>query len=300
MSIMPQALALEMRRHAEDRADRDDAGAADAGHDDVEGAVDRRESPAPAAASKRHAVGRDRFRHRLPDLGAVHGHEGGAEALHAGEVLVAVRLVDLALAPELGLERLHGDAVRLHRAIAAALADEIVDDHALVGVGKVAALAAAPLLGGAGLVVDQHRDARDRRELALHGFEVVAMMDRSCPTATAPCFGYLSGSSVTSAMRSTPSARTWRAIMSTVSPPSWLLAAGHCDGVVEQDLVGEVRLRRRPPSAGRGCRNDCRCRRRGSGRRGCGSRSADSPIQFAPSPPICVKPSVARSIHCTM
>ena len=30
MSIDADALALEMRRHAEDRADRDDAGAADA------------------------------------------------------------------------------------------------------------------------------------------------------------------------------------------------------------------------------------------------------------------------------
>ena len=47
----------------------------------------------------------------------------------------------------------------------------------LSGSGKVAALAATPLLGGAGLVVDQHRDARDRREPALHGVEVVPMMD---------------------------------------------------------------------------------------------------------------------------
>src|SRR6478735_7668339 len=66
---------------------------------------------------------------------AVDGDEGRAEALHAGEVLVAVRLVDLALAAELGLERLHGDAVRLHAAIAAALADQLVDEDALVGIG---------------------------------------------------------------------------------------------------------------------------------------------------------------------
>ena len=49
----------------------------------------------------------------------------------------------------------------LHAAIAAALADQLVDDDALVGIGKGAALAAAALLGGAGLVVDQHRDAGD-------------------------------------------------------------------------------------------------------------------------------------------
>ena len=37
------ALALEMRRHAENAADGDDAGAADAGDDDVISAVDRRQ-----------------------------------------------------------------------------------------------------------------------------------------------------------------------------------------------------------------------------------------------------------------
>ena len=45
----------------------------------------------------------------------------------------------------------------LHAAVAAALADEFVDDDALVGIGKGAALAAAALFGGAGLVVEQDR-----------------------------------------------------------------------------------------------------------------------------------------------
>ena len=51
--------------------------------------------------------------------------------------------------------------------------------------------------------------------------------------------GYFSGSSVTTVMRLTPSAATW--------PPSSArrgavhrLSAGHGDGVVEQDLVGDV------------------------------------------------------------
>ena len=45
------ALALEMRRHAEDAADGDDAGAADAGDDDVVGLAELRHAPAPAAPS---------------------------------------------------------------------------------------------------------------------------------------------------------------------------------------------------------------------------------------------------------
>src|SRR5690606_28843365 len=97
----------------------------------------------------------------------------------AGEVLVAARLVDAPLAPELGLQRLHRDAVGGDAAIAASLADELVDEDASVGVGKGAALAPAPLLGRAGLVVEQHRDALDRPQLPLHGVEVVAVMDGS-------------------------------------------------------------------------------------------------------------------------
>ena len=47
----------------------------------------------------------------------------------------------------------------------------------LSGSGNCAALAAAALLGGAGLVVDQHRAAGDRGKLALHRIELVAVME---------------------------------------------------------------------------------------------------------------------------
>jgi hypothetical protein len=43
ISIIARALAVEMRGHRQERADGDDAGAADAGDDDVPGAVDRRQ-----------------------------------------------------------------------------------------------------------------------------------------------------------------------------------------------------------------------------------------------------------------
>ena len=67
--------------------------------------------------------------------------------------------------------------LRLLRAVAAALADRVVDEHALGRIGEGAALAAAALLGGAGLVVDQHGEAGDLAQLALHGVELVAMAD---------------------------------------------------------------------------------------------------------------------------
>src|SRR3954453_5302867 len=107
----------------------------------------------------------------------MHCHEGRAEAIKEREILVATRLVDGALAPPLGFERLHRHAVRLHATIAAAFANEFVDDHTLVGIGIGLALAAAPFLRSAGLVVDQNRYARNAGEFLLHRVEVVAMMD---------------------------------------------------------------------------------------------------------------------------
>src|SRR6185436_4731508 len=103
----------------------------------------------------------------LAQLAAEHADEARAEALDAGVILVAARLVDLALAAELGLERHHRDAIRLHAAVAAAFADLLVDEDLARRVNELAALAPAALLGGAGLLVDQHRDARRLAQFAL-------------------------------------------------------------------------------------------------------------------------------------
>ena len=52
MSSTEHALALEMRRHAEQRADGDDAGAADAGHQDTVGLAESAAAPARADRGK--------------------------------------------------------------------------------------------------------------------------------------------------------------------------------------------------------------------------------------------------------
>ena len=80
--------------------------------------------------------------------------------------------------------RLDGDAVAGDAAVAAALADQLVDDHPLVGVGEGAALAAAALLGGTGLVVDQGGDARHLAQAALHRVELVAVVDADARART--------------------------------------------------------------------------------------------------------------------
>ena len=158
------------------------------------------------------------------------------------------RLVDGALAAPFGLERLHRDAVRLHAAVAAAFADELVDDDALVGIGELAALAAAPLLGRAGLVVDQHREARHIGEPGLHRHQFVAMMDRDAgrPIRTRRILFRLVGDDddlLRALGRDLP--RDDRHGQAAVVA----LAAGHRDRIVEQDLVGDV-------DAGRGRRAD--------------------------------------------
>src|SRR3979409_1874374 len=114
MSLPPPPLFSESRSQADDRADRHDAGAADAGHDDAVGLADRRQF---GLGQRRH-IGRRAHATSLLEPCALDRHERGAEALQAGEILVAARLVDGALAAELGLERLHRTAIRLPPAIA--------------------------------------------------------------------------------------------------------------------------------------------------------------------------------------
>ena len=175
----------------------------------------------------------------LADLGAVHRHEGRAEAVDAGEILVAARLVDSALAAELGLDRLDRDAVRLHAAIAAAFADEFVDDDALVGIGERAALAAAALFGGAGLVVEQHRNALDLAQLALDEIEIVAVMERCAggELRAVAIFAGLVGDDGDALDALGPNLAGDHVDGEVAF---MRLAAGHGDGVVVEDLVGDV------------------------------------------------------------
>ena len=96
-----------------------------------------------------------------------HGHERRAVAVQAAVVGVAGRLVDLRLAAQLGVHRVHGQAARLRAAVAAPLAHRLVDDHAPGPLGGLPALAQPPQLGGARLVVHDQGDARHLGQGAL-------------------------------------------------------------------------------------------------------------------------------------
>ena len=169
--------------------------------------------------------------------------EARAEALHAGIVLVAVRLVDLALAAKRRLERLHGHAVGFHGAVAAALADEIVDEDALRRIRVQAALAAPTFFGRAGLIVDQHGEAGRLPQGALHLVELVASVDRRSrgkDRGTRVFVGLVGDDH--DALRAL--CRDLGGDLRDIEAALRRLAAGHRDGIVIEDLVGDVDARR--------------------------------------------------------
>ena len=278
-----RALVLEVRGHRDQRTDSDHARPADAGHEQIvrrvpamrrgkRKRVDRGMQPlgeirrVSARASGR--AGRDRQaalaavafeRVRgvagfpdgflgLPDALAyratVHGHEARTEAVDARIVLVARRLFDHPLAAELRLERNDRQAVRLHAAVPAAFAHRCVDEEALRRVRVQILLATASLLGRAGLVVDQDRHAFDLAQFALHAVEVVAMVEGRAVREAMPRFvmpiGVVADDDDTTRTFGVDLARDREHADLSVDR----LPAGHRDRVVEQDLVGDVRLRR--------------------------------------------------------
>ena len=173
------ALAFQVRGHGHDGTHRDHAGAANAGHQQIVGRapdMDCRQRQGLQTGLKARTAGRQRTLF-APQRDAADTDEAGAKALGAGIVLVAAGLVDAALAPMRRLVRQHGDAIALHRAVAAALAHGLIDEQAQVRVHQFTLFAAPALLGGAGLLVDQHGDAGHLAQAALHRVELVAVVE---------------------------------------------------------------------------------------------------------------------------
>src|ERR1019366_4314233 len=161
------ALAFQMRRHAQNSAYRDNAGAANPGHENPIGLGADRRDHGPSEVREILLV----FDLGLPWAAAMHRDQGRAKTIEAEKILVAARLVDHPLAAEFGFERLHRNAIGFDAAIAAAFADEFVDEDALGRVRHLFLFAAAALFRRAGLIVNEHRDAGNASQLALHAVE---------------------------------------------------------------------------------------------------------------------------------
>ena len=243
--LRDDALALDVRRHAEQLADGDDTGATDAGHHDAPH-LTLRQLRHQGLGYRAHLEWRVGLVLRLLlQRAAFDRHEARAKALQAAHVLVAAALVDGALAAELGLQWLDRQAIALHAAVAAAFAHQLVDDHALGRVDGCAALATAALFGGAGLVVDDDRGALDLPELALDLVQQVAVPDlRIARHFHAVVFLGFVGDDHDflrafglHALRDLQHRMAFGALTDRLS-------AGHGDRVVVEDLVGDVDARR--------------------------------------------------------
>ena len=225
-----------MGRHADQRADGDDTGTADAGHHDAVGVLGGRQHGRRRLIEGRLVEG---GRTALAQAAALDRDEARAEAVETGIVLVTGALVDCPLAAEFGLDGHHRHAVRLGAAVAAALAYRLIDEHAAGRIGIQAALASASLLGRAGLVVDQCRYAGGLAQVALDRFQFFPVTDRYAMGQVGGAVGPLGAvgddDDVVHAFREQLS-HDHRDRQLAVHR----LAAGHCDRVVIEDLVGDV------------------------------------------------------------
>src|SRR5690606_20997082 len=179
----------------------------------------------------------------LAQAAAMHGDEARAEALDAGIILVAGVLVDFALAPQLGLQRQYRQAVGFLSAIATTFAYGGVDEHALGRVFQLAALAAAAFLGGAGLVVNDHRDALELAQLALHGIQLAAVMETGVGRETGAAGVFIrlvtdDGDALDALIGHLPAE-----LIDTQFAVDGL-ATGHGHRIVVENLVGDVHARR--------------------------------------------------------
>jgi len=169
----------------------------------------------------------------------MHGDKTRAEPVQAGKVLVARRLVDLALAAEFRLDRLDGDAVGLQTAIAASFANLLIDHDTLVRIGKQAAFATAAFFRRTGLIIDQHSQSRNLAQIFLNGIQFRSVMKRRSrgPGVSGIVFVRLVGN-----QHDTLRALGRNLAGDFVNRETALmrLTAGHGDGVVVEDLVGHV------------------------------------------------------------
>ena len=235
-------LAFQVRGHAQQGTDGDDAGAADAGDEDVVRGV--LEFGHSRCGQGLELGGKNLFgRTRLLRCAAYYGDKARTKAFHARIILVAGRLVDRALAAEFGFDRQDRGAIGLHAAVAAAFADRFVDEHALGGFRILALLAAPALLGRTGLVVDQYRQTPNVAQFTLHRFHVLAVVDRDHRRQFRPV---LVARQVLGDHRDAFDAFRRHLLRDQADRnlPVHRLSAGHGYGIVVENLVGDIDLGR--------------------------------------------------------
>ena len=134
----------------------------------------------------------------------------------------------------------------MHAAVAAAFADQLVNHHTRGWVHHGAALAAAALFGGAGLVVNDDGGAFNLSHHALHRIQAVAVLHRHAfgqALHTIVFLGFV-GHHHNALRTFGPHALCDLDHAVSLGALPHLLAAGHGHGVVVQNFVGDVHARR--------------------------------------------------------
>ena len=175
---------------------------------------------------------------RLAYLCPFQGDKAGAETVNAGEILITGGLVDAALGTHGGVQRLNGQAVGLDRAVPAAFTDCVIDKGAQGGVRISPFLAATAFFCSAGLVIDQDGGAGHFAQLALYAVQLIAVIHRRVASqGNALEFLGLVGNhhnlACTLGMHLGNHVRDFQ-------DPVYGLAACHGDGIVVQNLVGDI------------------------------------------------------------
>ena len=240
------AFALQVRSHGNHRPDGDHARAAHAGDQQVVGRL----PVVCAGAGQGGHTGLEGLQRRsferasaFAQTRAAHADEAGAKPLGAAVVFVAAALVNAALAPQCGGVGLHGHAVALHGAVAAAFAHGFVDEQALFGVGQAAFFAAAAFFCGAGLFVDQHGHAVHFAQAPLHGIEFAAVMELGARRKTVAQRGVFAD--VVTHHHHGAHAFAFHLARNRIDGDDAIhrLPARHGHSVVEQNFVGDARTR---------------------------------------------------------
>ena len=233
------ALVLEMCCHAEQGTNRHHASAADAGDQDIPGLAQIGFESWHRQHVEIHFRCTAFF---LFQSAAFDGDEARAETFHAREIFIAIALIDFALAAEFGLKWKNSDAIRFHAAIAAAFADRRIDESALCRIDHLAALATTTFFGGAGLIKNNNRGAGDFAQTFLHVVELVAMQKFDAARENfrlAPFVDVIAEHDDGLHAFATNLMCDIRHGQCSINR----LAAGHCDRIVVQNLVGDVDLR---------------------------------------------------------
>ena len=167
------ALTLKMGRHGQHSRNGDNAITTNARDEDVPGAVKFGFNHIRQWACEKGLQIRPL---RFSQDTAFNRHEARAEALNAGNILIAGGLVDAPFGAEFSIKRHHGYAIRFHGAIAAPFAYLLVDHGANIRIHHRAALLPPPFFRRAGLIINERRGSFHLAQFTLHRVDIIAIM----------------------------------------------------------------------------------------------------------------------------